>query len=103
MPKHYKPTLVHLYSSKAFQEYQERRGGTMIWELSMDKKNKQTTFFNICRFDEAFKCSYVPIGNLRSSSGRGYILRCHLGAVSGFNFVAYLGKNKEQSKTPIQM
>jgi hypothetical protein len=26
-----------------------------------------------------------------------------LGAVSGFNFVAYLGKNKEQSKTPIQM
>lgn len=100
----YKPTLVHLYSSKAFQEYQEHRGGTMVWELSMDPKktNKQHSLIYV----DLMKPSNVHMclsNNLQSSSGRGYISRCHLGAVSGFNFIAYLGKNKEQSKTPIQM
>ncbi len=64
-----------------------------------NKTNKQHSLI----FDEAFKCSYVPIEQPTELFWQGLYLEMSMGAVSGFNFIAYLGKNKEQSKTPIQM
>jgi hypothetical protein len=33
--KHYEANLVHPYSSKVFQQYQERERGAMVWKISM--------------------------------------------------------------------